>query len=118
MTCVCGASSRPQAAPRRPPTGLTPPLPLCHLPPLQRAYSLLRNWGTRFVVTEYAPVHDRPAERERRDALVRVAAEGGDMASVPPFDADLYLSGRVRRVMRQNRFEVFQVLGEDGTPNW
>jgi hypothetical protein len=74
------------------------------------AYQLLRKWGIRYVLGEYIRKHDRPSQREHEEAKAR------GLAHIPPFDADAYLDGQLKRVFRQGRYEVFKVLGypDDG----
>lgn len=70
---------------------------------------LLHKWGIRYVVTENAIVHDRPKEREWREAQYRASKGEIREDEVPEFDKDVYLGGAVSRVYKQGRFDVFRV---------
>ena len=67
-------------------------------------YQLLRKWGIRYIQGEYIKKHDRPSKREHDEARSK------GLMHAPPFDADVFLDGKVKRVYKSGRYEIFQLL--------
>jgi hypothetical protein len=61
------------------------------------AYSVLRRWGTRYVLGENP--HKWPRNEDAED-----------------FDPDVYLDGNLKRVYTAGRFELFEILGYEFPP--
>lgn len=76
----------------------------------EQAYFLARRWGVRYILGENIRRHDRPSEAAFRAAQQRIAA-GEQGVAMPRFEPDVYLSGKLRRVHTEGRYELFEVTG-------
>jgi hypothetical protein len=77
----------------------------------QQAYTMLRRWGVRYIVSERVPEHHRPAEAAYKQALARREANPGDRTPLPRFDKDTYLDGQLKVIYRRGRYIVAEVQG-------
>ena len=93
------------------PSALSLPPP----PPHPQSYDLLRKWGVTHILGEWMPTPFRPSQALAEEARMAAANalspdEGRALPrGVPPFDPDVFLGGRLRRVFHAGRFDVLEV---------
>jgi hypothetical protein len=80
------------------------------------AYNTMRRWGVRYVLCEWCTRHARPKEAAYNDAIAR-KSRGEPGVVIPPFDADMYLDGQLKRIYSRGRYDLLEVQGYGFPPS-